>query len=141
MASIKSCLQVQSLIATLGLLSKSSSLRNSTVERIGGKRIQLALHTNPAPRDAGLHYMEAETSVNLTRLFQLFNVDKKECGYDPRPLVVQVHRDFSDAIEGGRRAVFPGPSAGLSAYDAERLHNAAGHGLRGVAGQDCGLPA
>ena len=101
-------LSTGAVIATLGLLSKSSGLRNSTVERVGGKRIQLALHTGTL-RPVMQAYMEAETSVNFTRLFQLFcDVVKKECGYDPRPLVVQVHSDFSDAIEGGRRAVFPG---------------------------------
>ena len=96
------------VIATVSILAKSLELTNTDVVRRGLKRVQMPLHAGTS-RPVLQAYMDAETTPNFIRLFELFcEVIKSILDYDPKPLVVQVQCDFSDAIEGARRKVFPG---------------------------------
>ena len=96
------------VIATVSILAKSLELTNTDVVRRGLKRVQMPLHAGTS-RPVLQAYMDAETTPNFIRLFELFcEVIKSNLDYDPKPLVVQVQCDFSDAIEGARRKVFPG---------------------------------
>ena len=96
------------VIATVSILAKSLELTNTDVVRRGLKRVQMPLHAGTS-RPVLQAYMDAETTPNFIRLFELFcEVIKSNLDYDPKPLVVQVQCDFSDAIEGAQRKVFPG---------------------------------
>ena len=96
------------VIATVSILAKSLELTNTDVVRRGLKRAQMPLHAGTS-RPVLQACMDAETTPNFIRLFELFcEVIKSNLDYDPKPLVVQVQCDFSDAIEGAQRKVFPG---------------------------------
>ena len=95
------------VIATLSILSKSTTPSNTSAARQTRGRIQMPLRTGTT-RPVLQAYMDTESTPNFIRFFEEFcSTVKLECGYDPRPLVVQVQCDFSDAIEAARRQVFP----------------------------------
>ena len=93
-------------IATLSLLVKPG-LRKTTLLRLSGVSCQAAAFVTSAyPVLQAL--MHAETSKNYERLFRTcIGVWRDLRGTDPVPLVTQVHKDFSKAIEHARALLFP----------------------------------
>ena len=92
------------VIASVGILCGSPTPRNTMLDRdSSGGRLQTELRTNTVELLIRA-YMDNETTDNWVRFFELLReITQKEFGHALKPRVLQVHADFSDAIEAARR--------------------------------------
>ena len=96
------------VIASVGVLCSSETPRNTTLARdTEGKKLQAELRTNTVQLVMQA-YMDAESTDNFVRFFQLLcDTAQAEFGVSLPSQVLQMHSDFSDSIEAARRKVFP----------------------------------
>ena len=102
------CLRHGHGVATLSILGKDK-LRNTTLAKINGKRVQgraFTTHANPWLQ-AVLH---SEAEDNFVQFFHTAEQVWEQVAPEKPPLrscLVQLHKDYAPAIEGARLQVFP----------------------------------